>query len=89
MPKETSIPVSRKTLNFVKAYKKEFGFKSLDIAVENAVRWARLWSYVDSQQRRSMIERIGSLELQVQKLAKMVVALGILVNKKLGEKENV
>lgn len=89
MPKATSIPVSRKTLNFVKAYKAEFGFRSLDESVENAVRFARLWSYVDSEQRRSTQQRLNDLEAQMQKLAKMVVALGILVNKKLGEKKDV
>ena len=68
MPNETSIPVSQKTLKFVNEWKAEFAFKSLDEAVESAVRWGRLFSYIDSEQRRSMIERISDLEFRILSL---------------------
>ena len=91
MPTEASIGVSKDTLKLVKDYQKEFAFKSLDEAVENSIRWARLWSYVDSQQRRSIVERLNDLEAQVQKLSKLFTALLITVFeiKNKGEKKNV
>jgi len=81
MPKETSIPVSRKTLEFLKEYKVEFGFSSLDKSVENAVRWARLFAYVDNEQRRSTEQRLSVLEIRLTALENFV--------KKLGEKKDV
>ncbi len=70
MPNETTIPVSKKTLKSVQEYRDEFGFKSLDEAVENAIRWARLWNYVDSEQRRTVVERVNNLEFRVTALEK-------------------
>ena len=68
MPKETSIAVSKKTLRLLKEYQKEFGFKSLEEAIENAVRWARLWNFVDARQRRELGQRINDLEFRVEAL---------------------
>ena len=73
MPSETTVPVSKETLKLVNEYKKEFAFKSLDESVENAIRWAKLWNYVDSEQRRTMIERINTLEFRITALEKFVV----------------
>jgi hypothetical protein len=70
VPKETSIPVNKKTLKFVQEYRDEFGFKSLDEAVINAVRWARLFNYIDSEQRRSIQERLNDLEFRIEALEK-------------------
>lgn len=68
MPKETSIAVSKKTLRLLKEYQKEFAFKSLEEAIENAVRWARLWNYVDAKQRRELAQRVSDLEFRLEKL---------------------
>ena len=70
MPSETTVPVSKETLKLVNEYKKEFAFKSLDEAVENAIRWAKLWNYVDSQTRRDMQSRINDLEFRLEELEK-------------------
>ena len=73
MSKETTITVCKETLKVLKGYKKEFGFKNLDESVQNSVRWARLFNYVDSEQRRTMIERINTLEFRITALEKFVV----------------
>ncbi len=70
MPSETTIPVRKATLKLVQDYKKEFGFKSLDESVQNSIRWAKLWNYVDSEQRRTVVERVNSLEFRVTALEK-------------------
>ncbi len=70
MPSETTIPVSRETLHLVKAYKSEFAFHSLDEAVSSGIKWARLWNYVDSEQRRTVVERVNNLEFRVTALEK-------------------
>jgi len=91
LPKLTTIPVSTKTLKFIQDYRDEFGFSSLDESVENAVRWARLWSYVDSQQRRSTVERLNVLEDNVEKLGKLfsAVLIELYKIKQKGEKKDV
>lgn len=91
MPKETTIGVSKATLKMLKDYQKEFGFNSSDEAVSNSVRWARLWSYVDTQQRRSILERINNLEEQFNNLRKLVsfCLTSVYVNKNGEKKENV
>lgn len=68
MPKETSIGVSKDTLELVKEYQEEFGFTSLDVAVQNSVRWARLFAYVDHEARRSTQERLHILEIRLTEL---------------------
>lgn len=68
MPQEKSIGVSKETLEMLKAYQDEFGFSSLDQSIENSVRWARLFNYIDSEQRRTVQERLVHLELQIGNL---------------------
>lgn len=68
MPKETSIAVSKATVKLLKSYQKEFGFSSLEESIQNSVRWARLWNYVDVKTRRSMQKRISDLEFAVSAL---------------------
>ena len=68
MPTETSIGVSNETLELLKAYKDEFQLSSLDEAIQDSLRWAKLWITIDFQQRRSLQERINNLEFQIEKL---------------------
>lgn len=72
MPKESTIPVSKNTLKMIKDFKKEFGHKSLDKAVEDSIRWARAFSYIEVEQRRTMMERINDLEFRIEALEKLV-----------------
>jgi len=103
MPKETSIPVSKKTLKFVQEYRDEFQLSSLEEAIQDSIRWSKLWIAIDFQQRRNLQERINDLEFKIEQIEsdrerdllvirdtwKRFVALGILVNQKLkGEKND-
>ena len=72
MSKETTITVCTETLKLLKSYKKEFGFKNLDESVQNAVRWARLFNYIDSEQRRSITERVSNLEFRIEALENLI-----------------
>ena len=68
MPKVKMIRCSEEILIFLKEYQKEFGFSSLEEAIENAVKWARLWNYVDARTRRDMQKQISDLEFRVEAL---------------------
>lgn len=70
MPKEATIAISKETLALVKGYQDEFGCKSLEEAVVNAIQWARLWYCVDVLKRRELTQRVSDMELEVAKLKK-------------------
>jgi len=82
LPKQTSVPVSQKTLKFLNDYKTEFGIKSLNDAVTHSVQWARAFCYIDHEARRSIQERLYVLEMNVLALQKQIKKLEEKINEK-------
>jgi len=64
------VRVSEETQKILEGYKEEFGLKSLDESIVNAVQWARAFYCVDVLKRKELVQRVSDLEFRIEAIEK-------------------